>query len=78
MRKKEAVENNKAFAYWSGFGGVELHYIEYGIEDYIYFTAGAWNGAKTYHKAKVYYTEDGGYFKLNGYKIPLNECLRIN
>lgn len=77
LTKKQVCSNNKAFAYYSGFGGVEIHHIEYGIEDYIYCKSGAWNGYKNYHKLKVHYSDDGGYIKLGGYKIPLNECIRI-
>lgn len=79
MTKKETILNNEAKAYYSGFGGVEIHHVEYGIDDHVYFTAGAWCGnKKTYHRAKLYYHTDGAYFKFNGYKIDLNECININ
>jgi hypothetical protein len=78
MSKKEICNNNKSFAYYSGLGGLELKYIEYGIDDYIYCVSGAWNGKKQYHKLKVYYDQNGSYLKLHGYKIPLNECIRMN
>lgn len=77
LTKKEVCLNNDAFAYYSGFGGVELHHIDHGIEDYIYCVSNAWYGEKRYHKLKVYYDDHGGYIKLEGYKIPLNECIRI-
>ena len=75
--KKQICNNNKSFAYYSGFSGLELKYIEYGIDDYIYCVSGAWNGKPKYHKLKVYYDQNGGYLKLHVYKIPLNECIRM-
>ena len=77
LTKKEVCLNNEAFAYYSGFGGLEIHHIDYGIEDYIYCVSGAWHGTKNYHKLKVYYGEDNSYIKLNGHRIPLNECIRM-
>ena len=35
MSKKEVCLSNETFAYYSGFGGVELKYVEYDIDDYI-------------------------------------------
>ena len=78
LTKKEICIQNKAFAYYSGFGGLEMHYVEYGIEDYIYCKSGAWYGKKSYHKLKIYYEDDYCYIKLHGYEIPLHECIRIN
>jgi hypothetical protein len=78
MNKKQICVENKSFAYYSGFGGLELKHIEYGVEDYIYCVSGAWCSKKGYHKLKIYYDENGGYIKLNGCKIPLNECIRMN
>lgn len=77
MSKKEICMENDSFAYYSGFGGLELKKIEYGIEDHIYCVSGAWTSKKSYHKLKVYYNDNGGYIKLHGYKIPLSECARM-
>lgn len=78
MTKKEICENNNSFAYYSGFGGLELKHIEYGIEDYIYCVSGAWCSKKSYHRLKVNYGINGdSYLRLHGYKIPLSECLRM-
>mgnify|MGYP001351508822 CR=1 FL=1 len=77
LTKKQVCLNNKAFAYYSGCGGVEIHHIEYGIDDHIYCVSNAWHGKKRYHKLKVYHDNDDSYIKLRGYKIPLNECIRI-
>jgi hypothetical protein len=77
MSKKEICLNNKSFAYYSGFGGLEFKKIEYGIEDYIYCVSGSWNGKPKYHKLKVYNTNNGSYLKLHGYKVNLNDCIRM-
>ena len=77
MNKKEVCLNNDSFAYYSGFGGLELKKIEYGINEYIYCVSGAWTGKKGYHKLKVYYDDNGDYIKLHGYKIPLSDCIRM-
>ena len=76
--KKEVCTNNKSFAYYSGFGGIEFKKIEYGIEDYIYCVSNAWGGTKAYHKLKIHTDKNGnGYLKLHGYKIPLDECIKM-
>lgn len=76
--KKEVCKENESFAYYSGFGGLELKRIEYGIDDYIYCVSGAWTSKKSYHKLKVYYGKNGDSFiKLHGYKVPLDECIRM-
>lgn len=78
LSKKQVCENNKSFAYYSGLNGLELKHIEYGIDDYIYCVSGAWGGKKAYHKLKIYYDNKGGsYIKLYGYKIPLDECIKM-
>ena len=77
MTKKEICTANKTIAYYSGFAGLEIKHIEYGIEDYIYCVSGCWGDKKSYHKLRVYYTGDDSYIKLHGYKIPLNECMRV-
>ena len=42
MTKKEYCENRPTVAYYSGFGGLEVKFIEYGTDDYVYLVAGAW------------------------------------
>ena len=78
--KKEICLNNTSFAYYSGFGGLEFKKIEYGIEDYIYCVSGAWTGKPEYHKLKIKCDLTGNgndYIMLHGYKVPLNECIRM-
>ena len=77
MTKKEICLENKSFAYYSGFGGLEFKHIEYGIDDYIYCVSGAWTGKPSYHKLKIQYGSNGDYIKLHGYKIPLSDCIRM-
>lgn len=81
MNKREYCLKNPAIAYYSGLDGIEIHGIEYGIEDHIYCVSGAWYGgkaAKQYHRVKVQYTRKGAaFFVVYGYRIPLNECIRM-
>ncbi len=68
-----------SIAYYSGFSGLEIKKIEHGIEDYLYCVSGVW-GAKSRqkcHRLKIYYDNSGGFVRLHGYKVPLNECIRM-
>lgn len=71
MTKKEICQNNATIAYYSGFGGLEAKHIEYGIDDYLYIVAGAWNGKRTYHKLKVHYGKCD-YILFHGHRCQLN------
>ena len=51
--KKEYFINKKPIAYYSGINGLEIYGIEYGVEDYIYYTTGAWSSKLTHHKSKI-------------------------
>lgn len=77
MTKKEYCSINPAIAYYTGSSGLEIHGIEYGIEDYLYCVSGVWGGGKAYHKLKIHYNNNGGFVRLHGYKIPLNECIKM-
>ena len=44
MTKKQFCRATKAVAYFSGWGGLEIHGVEYGEEDYIYYVGNAWYG----------------------------------
>lgn len=77
--KKASIMNMKSIAYYSGFSGLEIKHIEHGINDYLYCVSGAL-GAKSKqkpHKLKIYYDNNGGFVRLHGYKVPLNECIRM-
>ena len=79
MNKREQCLNNDTIAYYYGIGGVEIKHIEYGIEDYVYCVSGVVGSPKNhiYHKLEIYNTEKVSYIRLHGYKIPLDECLRV-
>lgn len=78
MTKKEYCMKNPAIAYYSGLNGLEIHGIEYDIDDYIYFVSGAWGGGKSYHRCKIQYTRSGAaFFRVYGYRVPLDECIRM-
>ena len=51
MTKKEEYLAKPSVGYYSGFGGMELKEIEYGIEDHAIFISNAWYGGE---KAKRY------------------------
>ena len=55
MTKREICDAHRTIAYYSGLGGLEARYIEYGIDDFIYLVAGTWSSSKSYHKLKVHY-----------------------
>ena len=81
MNKREYCMKNPTIAYYSGLNGLEIHGIEYGIEDYIYCVSGAWGGGKAFHRCRVYYPSDypnekSAFFRVHGHKIPLDECIR--
>lgn len=77
--KKADILNMKSIAYYSGFTGLEIKAVEYGINDYLLCVSGAW-GAKSKqkpHKLKICYDNNGGFVRLHGYKVPMNECIRM-
>lgn len=79
MTKKEYCLKHPAIAYYSGFGGLEIHGFEYGINDYLYCVSGAWCKPKrrSYHKLLIRCDSKGNaYFMLHGYKCRLDECIR--
>lgn len=72
------ILTKKSIAYFSGFGGIEIKHIEYGIDEIVEYVAGAWSGKKSAHRHKVYYTENGNaYFMHEGCRVPFNECIRM-
>ena len=55
MTAKEYCTSHDAIAYYSGLSGLEIHGIEYGVDDYVYCASGAWVGKYSYHRVKVLY-----------------------
>lgn len=77
--KKSEIMNMESTAYYNGFSGLEIKAVEYGIDDYLLCVSGAW-GTKSKqkpHRLKIYYDRNGGFVRLHGYKVPLNECIRM-
>ena len=73
MNKREYCKTNESIAFYYGCGGVEIKGIEYGIDDYVYCVS----GSNRYHRCKIYYPVSGSpFFRINGYKIPFDECIR--
>ena len=78
MNKREYCESRESIAYYSGLNGLEIKGIEHAINDYIYCVSGAWGGGKAFHRCKIQYTRSGAaFFRVHGYKIPLDECIRM-
>lgn len=75
MNKNE-IMGSRCVAYYSGWGGIEITEIENGFDDYVLFRAPAWCSGTKPHRAKVYYDAQIPYFKYNGHRISLNECIR--
>lgn len=75
--KKSDYKNYDSIAYYSGLNGLELKHIEYGIDDYLILQSGSWTGEKKMHRVRVMYSVNGDYVRLYGYKIPLNEFIRM-
>ncbi len=75
MTKKQICLNKPAIAYYSGMGGITIHEVEYGIDDYLIFCIHG--GKPSYHRLKINYDNVGDAFVcLNGVKIRLDECIR--
>ena len=75
--KKSEIMAARPVAYYSGFGGIEIKSINYDIDDYVIYIAGAWCSEKSVHKSKIYYTMSGSpYFKYKGTRVHLDECIR--
>ena len=73
--KKNEILNIESVAYYSGLNGLEIKSIE---DDFVYCVTGAWGGPKKPHCCKIYYNAAGEpYFKVNGYRVPFDECVRM-
>ncbi|RHC58320.1 hypothetical protein DW839_01840 [Enterocloster bolteae] len=80
MTAKEYCKVNPAIAYASRNAGLEIHGIEYGINDYVYAVSGAWAGAAahSYHRARIDYTAAGrAFFRIFGGRVYLDECIKM-
>lgn len=73
----KSIFNNKPYAYISALGGIELYGVEYGINDKLYYTVGAWTGKPTKHATQIYYSKKGFYIKVCGTRQYLHNAIRI-
>ena len=82
MKKREYCESHKSIAYYyDGLNGLVIKGFEYGIEDYVYCVSGELGGKKGFHRCKIYYPineRKSAFFKVHGYRVPLDECIRVN
>ena len=76
MTKKDILQMEST-AYYSGFNGLEIKGIEYGIDDHVLCVSGAWSGEPKPHRLKIYYNGDNPFILLHGYKCPLNDFIRM-
>lgn len=76
--KRNDILKMESVAYYSGLSGLEIKKIEHGINDYVLCVSGAWSSKKQAHRVKINYTRNGdAYIRIHGYRIPLNECIRM-
>lgn len=76
MTAKEICLENKTVVYFSGWGGIEVKKIEYGIENCIYCVSGTWTSKKSYHKFKIFSSSKGEYINYHGNRCYLHDFLR--
>lgn len=78
--KKKICEENPVVGYYadSAFTGIEIHFIEYGSDDYVYF-ARVLPGKTTYHKSKIRYDimADQDYFTMGRTKYYFSDFQRV-
>lgn len=66
--------NDKAIAVYVGYVTIFIYGIEYGINDRItwrYFDE------SRMHCSMVHYSDHGDYFKANGRRIRLDQCMKL-
>lgn len=68
-------------AYISALGGLEIHQIEYGIEDYAFCAEGAWTGKKNIshyqHKLKIRYSKTkGAYIEIRKQRFYFRDAVK--
>lgn len=80
MSKKEYCKNNPVCAVYSfGYTGLEIHGIEYGLDDYVIYKYTDGEKVYSYHCSKIRYTISGkAYFVWRGRRIHLSNCMRTN
>lgn len=77
MTKFEICEEHAIIAHANLFGGLEVRFVEYGTDDYLYIISGVCSGKRKYHRVKVKYTKNSSYVVLYGQRCKLSEFLRV-
>lgn len=83
LNKEERLnyQNKESIAVYdlSNFSGIAIIDIIYGIEDYIvWYNSQIESEKRKIHVSKIYYSENGGFFKPYGsLYVKLSECLRV-
>lgn len=79
MKKEEKLKvmQEKSVGYFSGFGGLEVKSIAYGVEDCVVFVVGAWTGRPEVHTARIHYETERAYFNYRGTRVHFDEVLRM-
>lgn len=74
MKRKEVLAM-ESIAYYSGLNGLEIKDIN---DERVVCVSGAWGGKKQAHNVKLEWTGNGKpFFRVHGYRIPLDECMRM-
>ncbi len=73
--EKQHYLDMRTVGYWSGFDGLEVKELQYGIEGYAIVVSGSFTGTKNVHRLRVYY-DDRPYIKLFDRKWFFDECIR--
>lgn len=76
-QEKRSIIEKRGIGYFSGFAGLEIKEIVYGIEDTVFFVVGAWTGKPEAHRAVIRYTAAGAYFKYRGSRVRFDEIVRM-
>lgn len=76
----EFYKDKKPIAVYSmsNWGGIEILDIIYGIDDYVVARYNFGKAEDKVHKVKIRYgADDNTYFRLDDYRVNLDECMRV-
>lgn len=75
--KKDILNMETIAVYSSGYNMLEVKEIEYGIDDHLLCVSRVCGRRQTAHRLKIYYPKGSPYVKLYGYRVRLDECVRV-
>lgn len=75
--KKDILKMDTIATYSSGYNMLEVKEVEYGIDDYLLCVSRFCGHRQTAHRLKIYYPKGSPYVKFYGYRVKLDECLRV-